>query len=85
MPARTSARHRPDPATLNTDERFRSRRDVLRRRPESAGPPVAEVDATVRLAFQRYNVVGFYADPSGWTEYVARWEAKYGSRLRMQP
>jgi hypothetical protein len=38
MPARTSARHRPDPATLNTDERFRSRRDVLRRLPESAQP-----------------------------------------------
>ena len=36
MPARTSARRRPDPATLNTDERFRSRRDVLRRLPESA-------------------------------------------------
>jgi hypothetical protein len=36
MPARTSARHRPDPATLNTDERFRSRLDVLRRLPESA-------------------------------------------------
>src|SRR6201998_922618 len=35
MPARTSARHRPDPATLNTDERFRSRREVLRRLPES--------------------------------------------------
>ena len=31
-----SARHRPDPATLNTDERFRSRQDVLRRPPESA-------------------------------------------------
>ena len=33
---RTSARHRPDPATLNTDECFRSRRDVSRRPPESA-------------------------------------------------
>ena len=28
----------PGPATLNTDERFRLRRDVLRRLPESANP-----------------------------------------------
>jgi hypothetical protein len=43
--------------------------------------PVAEVEAVIRMAFQRYTVVGFYADPSGWTEHVARWEARYGARL----
>lgn len=47
-------------------------------------PPVAEVDATVQLAFKKYNVVGFYADPSLWTEYVAKWEARYGARLRVK-
>ena len=41
MPARTSARRRPDPATLNTDERFRSRRDVLRHDRLHAGDPIA--------------------------------------------
>jgi hypothetical protein len=44
-------------------------------------PPVAEVDAAVRLAFRKYNVVGFYADPSGWDEYIAKWEAAFGSKL----
>jgi hypothetical protein len=47
-------------------------------------PPMAEVDAAVRLAFQKYTVVGFYADPSGWMEQVAKWEAKYGSQLRVK-
>jgi hypothetical protein len=29
-------------------------------------------------------VVGFYADPSGWTEQIARWEARYGRKLRLK-
>lgn len=44
-------------------------------------PPVAEVDAVLRMAFKRYTVVGFYADPSGWTEHVAKWEAAFGASL----
>jgi hypothetical protein len=44
-------------------------------------PPVAEVDAAIRMAFKRYTVVGFYADPSGWTEHVAKWEAAFGAKL----
>lgn len=44
-------------------------------------PPVAEVDAAVRLAFQKYTVVGFYADPSGWDEHIAKWEATYRTKL----
>jgi hypothetical protein len=47
-------------------------------------PPVAEIDAAVRWAFQRYTVVGFYADPSGWNEYVAKWEAAFGARLKVK-
>lgn len=43
--------------------------------------PVAEVDAVVRMAFSRYTVVGFYADPSGWSEQIAKWEAKFGPKL----
>lgn len=44
-------------------------------------PPAAEVDAAVRLAFRKYTVVGFYADPSGWNEYIAKWEAAFGAKL----
>lgn len=47
-------------------------------------PNPIEVDAAVRGAFERWRVVGFYADPSGWGEHVARWEATYGRRLRVK-
>ena len=43
--------------------------------------PVVSVEATVREAFERYHVVGFYADPAKWETYVAAWEATYGSQL----
>lgn len=45
--------------------------------------PTAEVDAEVRDAFKRFNVVGFYADPAKWESYVADWEAKYGPSLKV--
>jgi phage terminase large subunit-like protein len=44
-------------------------------------PPHVEIDAAVRDAFQRFKVAGFYCDPSGWSEYVAKWEAAYGRKL----
>lgn len=47
-------------------------------------PNPDEVDAVVRETFDRYKVVGFYADPSGWTGQVASWEASYGRRLRVK-
>ena len=43
--------------------------------------PVVEVEATVREAFEGYNVVGMYCDPAKWETYIAAWEATYGSRL----
>lgn len=67
------------------------RREMTRRDREKTGdespawsPPMAEVEAAVRLAFSRYTVIGFYADPSGWMEQVAKWEAKYGSQLKVK-
>lgn len=46
-------------------------------------PPRLEVEQTVRDAFERFNVVGFYADPSaGWAQDVKGWEARYSRRLR---
>lgn len=46
--------------------------------------PAAEVDATVREAFKRYTVVGFYADPARWESYVADWEAAFGHKLKLK-
>lgn len=63
------------------------KREMTRRDREKTGdqttwmPPVAEVDAVLRMAFKRYTVVGFYADPSGWTEHIAKWEAAFGAQL----
>lgn len=45
--------------------------------------PTVEVEAAVRKAFDRYRVVGFYADPAAdWRSFVAKWEADYGSKLK---
>lgn len=46
--------------------------------------PVAEVEAAVDDAFRRFDVAAFYADPAQWESSVARWEAAYGSRLRVR-
>lgn len=45
-------------------------------------PPVTAIEAAVRTAFIRYDVVGFYADPAGWSEHVATWAATYGRMLK---
>lgn len=47
-------------------------------------PDVQDVNDTVRHTFDTYRVVGMYADPSGWQEHVARWEAAYGRRLQVK-
>lgn len=47
-------------------------------------PPVMEVDAAVRRCFELYNVVGFYADPNCWTEYIVKWENAYARRLKVK-
>lgn len=47
-------------------------------------PNASEVDRAVAQCFDRYRVVGFYADPSGWAEHVARWEARHGRRLKVR-
>lgn len=45
--------------------------------------PELEVDVAVREAFEKFNVVGFYADPSMWDGHVAQWEATYNRRLKV--
>ncbi len=52
--------------------------------PQDWAPNPAEVDAVVRETFQKFNVLGFYADPSGWTGQIAQWEADFGNRLRVK-
>ena len=52
--------------------------------PQDWSPNPAEVDAVVRETFQKFNVIGFYADPSGWTGQIAQWEADFGRRLRVK-
>lgn len=48
-------------------------------------PNTTEIDATVRETFERFRVVGFYADPAAdWRSYVAGWEARYGTRLAVK-
>lgn len=46
-------------------------------------PPHMEIDRTVDDWFERARVIGFYADPSGWQEYISKWEAKYRKRLKV--
>lgn len=42
------------------------------------------VDIAVRKAFKDYRVVGFYADPSMYTPWVAQWESRYGPSLKVK-
>lgn len=42
------------------------------------------VDATVSAAFGKFNVIGFYADPALWQDYLDRWMAEFGSRVRVR-
>lgn len=46
--------------------------------------PADVVDAVVRETFDRFTVVGLYADPPGWETWVAGWEAAFPKRLRVR-
>lgn len=47
-------------------------------------PNTTEIDATVDETFRMFRVVGFYADPAAdWRSYVAGWEARYGTMLKV--
>lgn len=46
-------------------------------------PPHVEIDNCVAEWFERARVIGFYADPSGWQEYVSKWEAEYRKKLKV--
>lgn len=39
------------------------------------------VDAAVAAAFDRYEVVAFYADPALWQDYIDRWTKEFGAGI----
>lgn len=48
-------------------------------------PPLVEIEATIADCFDRYNVVGFYADPAkDWRSYVDGWESRWGSQVAVK-
>lgn len=46
--------------------------------------PTSAVDATVREAFTKFDVVGMYADPAKWESYIASWEADFRKQLKVK-
>lgn len=42
------------------------------------------VDAEVTAAFERYKVVGFYADPPFFQDYIDRWSSQFGHRVQVR-
>lgn len=51
--------------------------------PEDYGgeAPREDIDATVHMAFARWDVVGFYSDLSPWESYVDKWSEEWGDQL----
>jgi phage terminase large subunit-like protein len=43
--------------------------------------PRDEIDGTIQLAMERYDVVGFFADVHPWESYVDRWTEQYGHSM----
>jgi hypothetical protein len=57
--------------------------------PQKQGEPDWEVDqeavdAAVANAFKKYRVVGFYADPPYWQDWVRAWGREYGEQLEVK-
>ena len=42
------------------------------------------IDSRVRGAFEEYEVVGFFADPPYWQEYIDEWERDFGEELQIK-
>lgn len=52
--------------------------------PENWIVPYEEVESLVNETFDKYEVIGFYADVSQWESFVARWGAAFGGRLKVK-
>lgn len=44
----------------------------------------AAMDAAVAAAFDRFDVVAFYADPPHWRDFIDKWTTEFGARLRVK-
>lgn len=42
-----------------------------------------KVDSAVRAAFSRFKVVGFFADPPYWQDWIDQWERDFGEELKV--
>lgn len=42
------------------------------------------VDAAVAAAMDRFDVVGMYADPAHWQDYLDKWAEEFGPRMRVR-
>lgn len=43
-----------------------------------------KVDKHVRLMFSKFDVVGFFADPPYWQDYVEAWAKDFGDKVKVQ-
>ncbi|AZS11758.1 terminase large subunit [Gordonia phage Nina] len=46
--------------------------------------PLMEVDGALARVHERFNVIGFLGDPSGWESPMATWNRKYGRKYRIK-
>ena len=46
--------------------------------------PRDEVDAAVAAAMRDYDVVGLYADPPHWTDWLDKWHNEFAEQMRVQ-
>lgn len=57
-------------------------------KPDNASPvwqvDSAAIDAAVFDAFSRFDVVGFFADPPQWQDFVDRWTAEFSGGLQVK-
>lgn len=44
----------------------------------------AKVDARVRATLEKFDVVGFFADPPYWQDYVDAWDRDFGDRMKVR-
>ena len=48
-------------------------------------PPMVAIEAAVAMAFQRWQIAAFYADPAkDWRSHVNAWEATYGGKVSVR-
>lgn len=43
-----------------------------------------EVDAKVAWAMSHFEVVGFFADPPHWADYIDRWNSQWGEKMQVR-